>query len=102
MKGLIRNLTKGILEYQTSGKAQRQFHADRLYTLDHPRGTKREAHFHLRRMARALAKLVDGLEKQIETLAEERDLACKRNLLLENEIDRLEVCARHLRDQEPK
>jgi len=81
MKGLISNLVTGILQYETSPRYMRRFR-QRLISV--------RSHFQLRQMARSLAKCVKRLEADLESMVEERDQACTRNLQLEEEIDRLE------------
>jgi hypothetical protein len=80
MKGLIANITKSILQYETSRRWQRRFNADMI---------SRVSHLNLRRQARTLAKLVDALEKEKDDLQESLVRACALNEDYADEIDRL-------------
>jgi chromosome segregation ATPase len=81
MKGLINNLVESILRYETSKRWQRRFNRDMI---------SRVSHLNLRREARTLAKLVTGLEKEIEEFQENQSTLIRRTQSLEDEIDRLE------------
>jgi uncharacterized protein YlxW (UPF0749 family) len=81
MKGLIKNLVESILRHETSKRWQRRYQKDMI---------SRVSHLNLRREARTLAKLVTGLEKQIEELHENQTTILTRGERLEDEIDRLE------------
>jgi uncharacterized protein YlxW (UPF0749 family) len=82
MKGLISNLVRNILTYETSKRYQRRYRRHMI---------SRASHMHLRREARTLAKLVAHLEKEIEDLHTKIKRAALLNGQYQDEIDRLEA-----------